>query len=405
MKSKLFRVLVWVLVPLSGALGADPSPGSEVTLRRDATLTFRNQPYDTGKVGQRFKVLDYRASEKRVYVLAKDRTGKDIALAVEADAVVASPSAAVESSSLNLPSDSPINRLAPELKRRFVLGIEATRRHVSAGTNGGLDYWSAISGIPIPKNPEGTVITSPTRDGVRFLSWKLGLEFARGEKQRERKPEMSVIEDILLGGALEGLIDSDAKRFLAALPEKEREAVGQSEFVRGVKEGRELRIAGVLDSTLTPSQMGGVTVADSSAFEPSTDETARESAPFPFSIKTVRDEISAATHQPFVEGDTSVIFQFSESRKFFDRRIFVASKAGDSMRFTFFLNGDVVATAVMAAVLKSPLFTAAESEEFLDLVDHIPTRPKSKIGRFEVNASLSDYDHGKMIVFKMGVPK
>lgn len=68
-------------------------PGTRVVLLKDSTLYFNSTPGRPGKAGEAFNVAAFRPTEKRVYLLAKDQSGRDIALWVPQDAVKVMPPA------------------------------------------------------------------------------------------------------------------------------------------------------------------------------------------------------------------------------------------------------------------------------------------------------------------------
>lgn len=65
--------------------------GDEVKLTKPAPLNFRDQKFRDGKEGDMLSVVAHRPDLKKVFVLAKDKTGKDIALSVAEDAIVLVP--------------------------------------------------------------------------------------------------------------------------------------------------------------------------------------------------------------------------------------------------------------------------------------------------------------------------
>jgi hypothetical protein len=65
--------------------------GSTVRLKKDAPLLFKDKEARTGKAGESFTVVQHNTATKRVYVLATDGDGKQVALNVEDDAVEFAP--------------------------------------------------------------------------------------------------------------------------------------------------------------------------------------------------------------------------------------------------------------------------------------------------------------------------
>ena len=82
------RILSIVALLVSAdAIAAGFAEGDQVKLRRAAPMLFQSVKFRDGVEGETFKVLVYRSEQKKVFVLAKGKDGKDIALAVDADAV------------------------------------------------------------------------------------------------------------------------------------------------------------------------------------------------------------------------------------------------------------------------------------------------------------------------------
>jgi hypothetical protein len=59
----------------------------EIKTKHAALMFFRSEKYRDAAEGEIFNVLAYRPELKKVFVLAKGEDGKDIALAIDADAV------------------------------------------------------------------------------------------------------------------------------------------------------------------------------------------------------------------------------------------------------------------------------------------------------------------------------
>ena len=59
----------------------------QIIVRRAAPMFFRSEKYRDGNEGETFQVLAFRPELKKVFVLAKGKDGKDIALAIDSDAV------------------------------------------------------------------------------------------------------------------------------------------------------------------------------------------------------------------------------------------------------------------------------------------------------------------------------
>jgi hypothetical protein len=84
----MLRILSIVALLVSAdAIAAGFAEGDQVKLRRAAPMLFQSVKFRDGVEGETFKVIVYRAEQKKVFVLAKGKDGKDIALAIEAEAV------------------------------------------------------------------------------------------------------------------------------------------------------------------------------------------------------------------------------------------------------------------------------------------------------------------------------
>ena len=87
---KLYTLLIAVaaLIALrSIAHGAQIQQGDQIKLTREEPLLFHDQVFRAGKEGESFSVLAYHPEQKKVFVLAKDKDGKDVALSVAEDAI------------------------------------------------------------------------------------------------------------------------------------------------------------------------------------------------------------------------------------------------------------------------------------------------------------------------------
>ena len=73
------------------ALAADPQKDDQVLFVRNEPLLLYGQPAATAKKGQVYPVLTYQPAERRVYVLARDQTGKTVGLNASDFAVVVLP--------------------------------------------------------------------------------------------------------------------------------------------------------------------------------------------------------------------------------------------------------------------------------------------------------------------------
>ncbi|MEP6672810.1 MAG: hypothetical protein ABJF10_26835 [Chthoniobacter sp.] len=130
--------------------------------------------------------------------------------------------------------------------------------------------------------------------------------------------------------------------------------------------------------------------------------------PCSITIRALRDEIYARTKQPYSESDTSVTFLYDESANVFERRIFIAEKTDDGIRFLFYVkNGNPTgwtSISVMHDVLNSSFFTETESKGLSSIVDNIGTPSVSQCGRFYVGGASSEmdvYNHGKIITLTL----
>ncbi|MEI7819910.1 MAG: hypothetical protein WCK55_03260 [Verrucomicrobiota bacterium] len=80
------------IVAISGiSRAASCSPGDEITLTRDEPLLFREQVFRQGRKGEKFTVLPHRPDTQKIFVSAKDKAGKQIALSVPEEAVALVP--------------------------------------------------------------------------------------------------------------------------------------------------------------------------------------------------------------------------------------------------------------------------------------------------------------------------
>lgn len=77
-----------ILFVLTIGANADPiQPGDTIKLIRKEPLLFREQPFRDGEEGETFSVLARRPETGRVFVLLKDKDGKDIAASIPDNAV------------------------------------------------------------------------------------------------------------------------------------------------------------------------------------------------------------------------------------------------------------------------------------------------------------------------------
>ena len=88
------RLLTLIAVPAilwltAFADAADVQEGDQIKLIRNESLLFRDQVFRTAQEGELFTVLAYRPAEKRIFVGATDKEGKEIALSIPEDAIVA----------------------------------------------------------------------------------------------------------------------------------------------------------------------------------------------------------------------------------------------------------------------------------------------------------------------------
>ena len=82
------RMLALVTLLMSAAANAAGfADGDKVRIRRAAPMFFGSEQFREGIEGELFKVLAYRTELKKVFVLAKGKDGRDIALGIDADAV------------------------------------------------------------------------------------------------------------------------------------------------------------------------------------------------------------------------------------------------------------------------------------------------------------------------------
>ena len=79
------------LLPLWAASATSFQPNDEVKLTRDVPLLFSDKPFRQGSSGETFKVLACKSELKKVYLAAKDSSGKPIAVSVSEDALALVP--------------------------------------------------------------------------------------------------------------------------------------------------------------------------------------------------------------------------------------------------------------------------------------------------------------------------
>lgn len=121
------------LTAVSLASAANYNSGDQVTVTRPVDLFFTGQLYQHAEEGDTFTVLAHRPAQKQLFVAARDKDGKDIALSLADDAVSPATNAVVAG------REAPKSHEAPEAHNSQGIVLANTWEGISGSSSSTVD--------------------------------------------------------------------------------------------------------------------------------------------------------------------------------------------------------------------------------------------------------------------------